>query len=78
VTTYQAKLQYQQFRQLLEAYRLLALDYAALLRWCEKLGEEMTSLDIQLVLPLPELRELPAVAHEVAPAKRGVKPAAAV
>lgn len=78
VTTYQAKLQYQQTRQLLEAYRLLASDYAALLAAVTEVRAALRDTDIQLALPLPELRELPEPVHELAPTKRGSKAAAAL
>lgn len=77
VTVHQAKLQYQQVRQLLEAYRALAADYAALLAAVAEVRAALANTDLQLALPLPELRELPEVLHEIAPTKRGSRPAAA-
>ena len=77
VTVYQAKLAYQQTRQLLDAYRALAADYTALQLAVRELRGALRDTDIQLTLPLPELRELPEPLHELAPAKRGVKPPAA-
>lgn len=77
VTTYQAKLAYEQTRALLTQYRALVLDYAALWAVVDEVRRELASSDIQLALPLPELRKFPEVQHELAPSKRGVKPAAA-
>lgn len=76
VTVYQAKLQYQQVRELLEAYRALAVDYAALRAAVVEIREALRDTDLQLALPLPELRKLPEPAHQLAPSKRGSKPAA--
>jgi hypothetical protein len=76
-TIYQAKLQYQQLRQLAEAYRALSDDYAQLLAAVAEVREALASTDLQLALPLPELRKLPEVLHSVAAGKRGSKAAAA-
>lgn len=78
MTVHQAKLAYEQTRHLLTAYRALALDYAALHAAVTEVREALANTDLQLALPLPELRKLSDVPHEVAPAKRGSKPAAAV
>jgi len=76
-TVYQAKLQYQQIRQLLEAYRALAGDYATLLAAVAEVRSALRDTDLQLALPLPELRELPEILHQVEGTKRGSKRAAA-
>lgn len=78
VTAYQARLQYEQMRQLLEAYRLLASDYAALRSAVVEVRAALANTDLQLALPLPELRKLPEEVSSVLPSKRGVKAAAAV
>lgn len=78
MTAYQARLQYEQMRQLLEAYRLLASDYAALRSAVVEVRAALANTDLQLALPLPELRKLPEEVSSVLPSKRGVKAAAAV
>lgn len=77
MTTYQAKLAYEQTRHLLTAYRALALDYAALHAAVTEVREALRDTDLQLALPLPELRKLSDVPHQVSPSKRGSKPATA-
>lgn len=78
VTVYQAKLAYDQTRQLRTLYNALALDYAALHAAVVEIREALRDTDIQLALPLPELRKLPDLISEPLPTKRGVKATAAV
>lgn len=78
VTTYQARLAYDQTRHLLTAYRALALDYAALHAAVTEVREALRDTDLQLSLPLPELRKLPDVPAEPLPRKRGSRAAASL
>jgi hypothetical protein len=77
VTVYQARLAYDQTRALLTQYRALAIEYAALHAAVVELRTALKDTDIQLALPLPELRKLPEPPAEPVPTKRGSKPAAA-
>lgn len=76
MTVYQAKLAYEQTRHMLTAYRALVQDYSALHAAVTELREVLRDTDIQLALPLPELRKFPDAPVEPAPAKRGSKAAA--
>lgn len=78
MTVYQARLAYDQTRQLLTQYRALAITYAELHAFVAALHAELAEAGIQLALPLPGQVKLPAALTEPAPAKRGSKPAAAV
>jgi hypothetical protein len=78
VTVYQARLAYDQTRQLLTCYRALAIEYGELHAAVTELRQALRDTDIQLALPLPELRKLAEIPTEPVPTKRGSKPPTAV
>lgn len=77
MTVYQARLAYDQTRQLLTSYRALAIAYAELHAVVAEVRRVLAETDIQLALPLGELAKLPEVPTEPGQSKRGSKPAAA-